>query len=144
MKRSIIPYNPLLKELAKKLRSNMTYSEVVLWNELKNGKMLAYDFDRQRPILEYIVDFYCKDLMLALEIDGLSHDAEIEVVKDKERQIQLESAGVHFLRFNALQVVRDITNIRRAIEGWIFDYEDKNGIPEHISNKRDQLKTKNI
>lgn len=45
MKRQIIPYNPALKELAKKLRQNMTYSEVMLWNELKNGKMLGYDFD---------------------------------------------------------------------------------------------------
>ena len=74
MKRSILPYNPHLKEFAKKLRSNMTYSEVKLWNELKDGKMNGYDFDRQRPIGNYIVDFYCKDTMLAIEIDGVTHE----------------------------------------------------------------------
>lgn len=53
MKRRIIPYNPKLKELAGKLRQNMTYSEIKLWNELKNGRLMGYDFDRQRPIGSY-------------------------------------------------------------------------------------------
>ena len=63
MRRKISPYNPKLKPLAKALRKNMTFSEVLLWNELKQKKMLGHDFDRQRPIDNYIVDFYCKDLM---------------------------------------------------------------------------------
>ncbi len=67
MKRKIIPYNPKLKPLAKALRKNMTFAEVLLWNELKNKQMLGYDFDRQRPIDNYIIDFYCKDLMLPLK-----------------------------------------------------------------------------
>jgi len=57
MKRKIIPYNPKLKEFAKKLRKTMTFSEVKMWNELKNGQLMGYDFDRQRPIGNYIVDF---------------------------------------------------------------------------------------
>lgn len=77
MKSKIIPYNPKLKELAKSLRKNVTFSEVLLWNELKQKKMLGYDFDRQRPIEEYIVDFYSKDLMLAIEVDGDSHNSDI-------------------------------------------------------------------
>jgi very-short-patch-repair endonuclease len=48
----------------------MTLSEVLLWNELKSKQVLGYDFDRQRPIDNYIVDFYCKDLQLVIEIDG--------------------------------------------------------------------------
>ena len=52
----------------------MTLSEVSLWNEIKNGRMLGYDFDRQRPIGNYIVDFYCKDLQLAIEVDGITHE----------------------------------------------------------------------
>jgi very-short-patch-repair endonuclease len=76
------------KEVAKKLRQNMTFSEVKLWNELKNGKMLGYDFDRQRPIGNYIVDFYCKDLLLALEADGVTHLDEKTVLKDKRRQAE--------------------------------------------------------
>ncbi|MEZ5011804.1 MAG: DUF559 domain-containing protein [Bacteroidales bacterium] len=51
----------------------MTLSEVLLWNNLRNKMMLGYDFDRQKPIGEYIVDFYCKDLYLAIEIDGNTH-----------------------------------------------------------------------
>ncbi len=73
MNRVIIPYNPKLKELARKLRQRMTFSEVKLWNELKNEKMMCYDFDRQHSVWNYIVDFYCKDLFLAIEIDGITH-----------------------------------------------------------------------
>jgi very-short-patch-repair endonuclease len=62
MKRKIIPYTPQALERAKQLRKNMTYSEVKLWMELRNGGMMGYDFDRQKPMLNYIVDFYCKDL----------------------------------------------------------------------------------
>jgi very-short-patch-repair endonuclease len=56
LKRNILPYNPKLKELSKKLRRNMTYSEVKLWNELKNGKLNGYDFYRQKAIGNYIVE----------------------------------------------------------------------------------------
>ena len=56
----MIPYNRCLKERAKRPRQNMTFSEVKLWNELKNGKIMGYDFDRQRPIGNYIVDFIVK------------------------------------------------------------------------------------
>ncbi|OQP47117.1 hypothetical protein A4H97_06285 [Niastella yeongjuensis] len=138
MKRKILPYNPALKELARKLRTNMTFSEVKLWDALKDGNMLEYDFDRQRPIGNYIVDFYCKDLMLAIEIDGITHSFEDVCVKDTNRQEELECLGVKFLRFNALQVVNDITNVCRAIEYWIIDFEEKHGIPDHIQKKRNK------
>jgi len=85
MRRKILPYNPKLKPLAKALRKNMTLAEVLLWNKLKQKQMLKYDFDRQRPIDNYIVDFYCKDLMLAIEIDGSSHEFE-EVIKNDEQK----------------------------------------------------------
>jgi len=74
----------------------MTYSEVMLWNELKNGKMLGYDFDRQRPIGNYIVDFYCKDLKLAIEVDGITHEDEKVIMKDEIRQDELEIFGISF------------------------------------------------
>lgn len=140
MKRKILPYNPNLKELARKLRQNMTYSEVKLWNALKDGKMMEYDFDRQRPIGNYIVDFYCKDLMLALEVDGITHDDELVIKKDEVRQEELEAMGVSFLRFNALDVVNDIDNVTRSIEGWILDYEDKNGVSEFVLRRRAEKK----
>ena len=126
MKRKIIPYNPKLKSLAKSLRKNMTFAEVLLWNELKQKKMMGYDFDRQRPIDEYIVDFYCKDLQLAIEIDGISHDYEEVIENDKIRQKRLESLGVHFLRFDDREVRNDRRNVLRTIEHWIEEYEENN------------------
>jgi len=137
--RKIIPYNPILKELAKKLRQNMTFSEVKLWNELKNGQMMGYDFDRQRPIGNYIVDFYCKDIQLALEIDGITHLDEKVVMKDEMRQKELEILGVNFLRFDAMLVVNKVEAVVREIRNWILGYEEKNGISEFVKRKRKAL-----
>ena len=136
MRRDIIPYNPKLKELARKLRKNMTFSEVKLWNELKNGKMMDYDFDRQRPIGNYIVDFYCKDLKLAIEVDGITHEDEKVMFKDKVRQEDLEVLGVNFLRFDALLVVNKIEAVVREIRNWIENYEQKHGVSEFVKSKR--------
>jgi very-short-patch-repair endonuclease len=115
-KRNIIPYNPKLKAIASKLRKDMTLSEVLLWDELKQKKMLGYDFDRQKPLDNYIVDFYCKDLMLTIEIDGNSHDHEEAYKADQIRQQKLESYGVHFLRFDDKEVKQDMNNVLRTIE----------------------------
>lgn len=139
MKRNIIPYNPKLIELAKKLRQDMTFSEVKLWNELKNGQMLGYDFDRQRPIGNYIVDFYCKDLQLALEVDGITHEGEKVMLKDEIRQNELEIAGVNFLRFDALLVVNKIESVVKEIERWVLNYEEKKGVNEFVQRKQDKM-----
>lgn len=139
MKRRIIQYNSKLKPLAYKLRSRMTFSEVKLWNELKNGKMLGYDFDRQRVIGNYIVDFYCKDLQLALEVDGITHEEDKLILKDAIRQKDLEAAGVKFLRFNALLVVNKVEAIVKEIAAWIIDYEEKHGVPLIVKARRDKL-----
>jgi very-short-patch-repair endonuclease len=117
----IIPYNPKLKELARKLRKNMTFSEVLIWSQLKQKKMLGYDFDRQRPINDYIVDFYCRDLMLAIEIDGATHEFEEVWKRDTQRQERLESLGVRFLRFRDDQVKRDLESVMMSIQRWIED-----------------------
>ena len=126
----------MLKEVAKKLRRNVTFSEVKLWNELKNGKMLGYDFDRQRPIGNYIVDFYCKDLQLALEVDGITHLDEKIILKDKVRQDELETFGVNFLRFDALLIVNKVESVLKEIQNWILEYESKNGVVEFVKRKR--------
>ena len=126
MKRKILPYKPYLKPLAKALRKNMTFAEVLLWNELKQKRMCGYDFDRQRPIYNYIVDFYCKDLMLAIEVDGISHYSEEANIDDNIRQREIEELGVSFLRFDDGEVRTDMQNVLRSIEGWIMDWEDAN------------------
>lgn len=118
----IIPYKPHLKELARKLRQNMTLGEVILWKHLKGKQMLGYDFDHQRPIDRFIVDFYCKRLRLAIEIDGSSHDSEEAQVKDQERQARLESLGVRFLRFREAEVRYETAMVLQVIEEWILQH----------------------
>jgi very-short-patch-repair endonuclease len=120
MRRKIIRYNPTLKELARNLRKNSTLSEVILWRHLKGKQMLGYDFHRQRPVDNYIVDFYCSELLLAIEIDGESHDAKGE--DDLKRQKRLESLGVRFLRFYDRDVKENVEGVVGAIEDWIKTY----------------------
>ncbi|MGB1243763.1 MAG: endonuclease domain-containing protein, partial [Chitinophagales bacterium] len=86
--------------------------------------MMGYDFHRQKPMNQYIVDFYAPDLMLAIEIDGRSHDFEEVRVNDAVRQAKSENFGVFFLRFSDMQVKTDIENVLRAIQGWIEDFEE--------------------
>lgn len=114
----------------------MTFSEVKLWNELKNGKMMCYDFDRQRPIGNYIVDFYCKDLKLATEVDGITHEDDKVMKKDAIRQQILEDFGINFLRFDALLVVNKVEAVVREVRNWIEEYEMKNGVPLIVQNRR--------
>jgi very-short-patch-repair endonuclease len=117
----------------------MTFSEVKLWNELKNGQLMGYDFDRQRPIGYSIVDFYCKDLQLAIEVDGITHLDEEAIIKDKIRQKNLEEYGISFLRFDALLVVDKVEAAVRDIRNWITEYESKNGVNDFVLRKREAL-----
>ena len=134
MKRVIVPYNKELKERARKLRNNSTRSEVLLWKYLKGRLMKGYDFHRQKPLDEFIVDFYCCELFLAIEIDGSSHIGKEKY--DRERQIKIESLGVHFLRFDDLLVKRDVEIVIRTIENWIDEYEKLHpDLPEMIKER---------
>jgi very-short-patch-repair endonuclease len=130
MRRKIIPYNPRLKALARQLRSNLTRTEAMLWEHLKNKQLRGYDFDRQRPIDEYIVDFFCKDLLLAIEIDGASHDHPDAYLEDLTRQQRLESLGIHLLRFTDHDVHQDPAAVARAIEDWVTAHYTS---PNHLS-----------
>lgn len=124
MKRKrIIPYNPKLKERANYLRKNSTLSEVLLWKYLKGKKTPGYDFDRQKPIDNYIVDFFCNELMLAIEIDGSTHNYNSE--EDRKRQTKLESLGVRFLRFNDLDIKKNMSGILSVIGNWIREHTNK-------------------
>lgn len=120
--RKIYPYNPELKELARQLRNHSTLSEVLLWNQLKNKRIMGYDFHRQKPILNYILDFFCHEMELAIEIDGCSHDFEEAYKKDKSRQEEIEKLGIVFLRFDDLQVKKNMAGVLQAIEGWIKNH----------------------
>ena len=85
---------------------------------------------RQKPIGDYIVDFYCSRLKLAIEIDGESHDGKFE--KDEIRQHYLKSLGLSILRFNDLEIKKDIYNVLRVIEGWVQKFEINNPRPPFI------------
>ncbi|PLX27084.1 DNA methylase [Candidatus Parcubacteria bacterium] len=111
-----------LKYLARNLRNNSTLSEVLLWNNLKARK-LGPRFLRQKQIFNYIVDFYCAEYKLIIEIDGASHGEKEE--KDKIRQDQLEKAGYRILRFNDSQVKKDIDGVLRAIQIFIEEERGK-------------------
>jgi len=102
---------------AKELRSNLTVSEAMLWKSLSGRSMRGYDFDRQKPIGDYIVDFYCKALMLAVEIDGDSH--RNKEAYDARCQAWLDSQGVRFLRFDDALFREQPQHAVRAIDAWI-------------------------
>jgi len=112
-----ILYSKDLKQRSRELRNNSTLAEVLLWNHLKRRKMLGYQFMRQKSIHHFIVDFFCAKLKLVIEIDGESH--WLRFGEDRRRQEYLEQLGVHVLRFNDLDVKKDIGNMLSSIEGWI-------------------------
>jgi len=117
-----IYYNPKLKKLARKLRVNMSLPEILLWNQLK-GKKLGYDFHRQKPIDNYIVDFFCSKLKLIIEVDGEVHKDKGE--DDIERQSKLESFGLKVLRFKASDIMKNLNYVIEAIEDYVEKFEEK-------------------
>ncbi len=114
----IIPYNPELVPYAKILRQNMTLGEIALWREIK-GKKLGVRFSRQIPIDQYIVDFYCKNLQLAIEVDGSIHFKDEQQNKDIFRQNRLESLGVVLVRFNDLDVKNNLSLVLEELKNTI-------------------------
>ncbi len=101
-------YNKQLKNFARINRKAGNLSEALLWNELKQRKM-GVQFKRQRPIGNYIADFYCCEKKLVIEIDGWSHDNKYE--QDKSRDEYMESLGIHVLRISDKDVKQDMSNI---------------------------------
>ena len=131
-KRTIIPYNPNLKEFARQLRNNSTKAEVILWQKLKNKQMYGYDFHRQKPIDNYIIDFFCYELMLAIEVDGYSHQLEEVYDKDIIKTQKLNQLGISLLRFTDNEVLKDTFNVLLAIENFIADFEENRGATNKV------------
>lgn len=117
MKKSILPYNPRLKQLAQMLRKQSTLAEILLWNELKGKKMSGFDFHRQKPIDIFVVDFYCPRLALVIEIHGVTHYGKEE--EDRNRQKTLESFGLHVFRFRDEDVKQNLEGVVLALREWI-------------------------
>jgi len=88
---------------------------------LKGKKLRGYDFHRQKPIDNFIVDLFCNELSLAIEIDGSTHNDKVK--QDDARQARLESLGVHVVRFTEMQVRQGLQDVLMAIEEWIDAHE---------------------
>ncbi|HEY5125112.1 MAG TPA: DUF559 domain-containing protein [Ignavibacteria bacterium] len=116
----LIKYNSKNKHLSRVLRKKSTLAEVLLWNELKGRKILNYQFMRQKPIGNYIVDFYCSPLKLVVEIDGLTHIGKEDY--DLKREKYLTSIGLIVLRFFDNDVKQNMSGVIGALYEWI----DKN------------------
>ena len=97
----------------------MTRAEVLLWQQLRARQVEGCDFDRQRPIDEYIVDFFSKDLMLAIEVDGATHDSATGQRHDQRRQQRLEALGVRVLRFQDEEVRQNLEGVLAVIREWV-------------------------
>lgn len=100
------PYNPDLNDFARELRTHGTKSEAMLWKVLKN-KQTGYTFTRQKPILNYIADFYCHELNVVVEVDGCSHFSKEDYLDDKERDRQMNAIGIRVVRILDSEVIKN-------------------------------------
>ncbi|EPR65379.1 endonuclease domain-containing protein [Cyclobacterium qasimii] len=125
-----VPYNINLKEFSRDLRTHSTLSEVLLWQKLKGRQFRGYAFNRQKPLGDFIVDFYCKKLQLVIEIDGDSHFYPESVVKDQKRQLILEKKDLFFLRFLDKEVKKSMSYVLQEIGTYIDDWELQNDVPK--------------
>lgn len=108
-------YNKKLQPFANENRKQMTKAEACLWKYVLKAKMTGYTFNRQRPVLNYIADFMCKELKLIIEVDGITHTFEQIIENDKIRQHKLEEHGFTLIRFTDNEVLTNIANVRRTI-----------------------------
>ena len=113
-----LPYNPSLKTRAKALRKAGNFSEVVFWKEVRNKTFWSVDFDRQRIIGNYIVDFYVKTLGLVVEIDGEIHNSQEEY--DEKREKFLNTLGLKVFRISTSKIMFDIENGMKDLEQFII------------------------
>ncbi len=87
--------------------------------------MMGYDFHRQKPLDNFIADFFCHELMLVIELDGYSHNFEEVVLRDKVKERKLAELGITVIRFDDSDVLSDMNNVLRTITNYILDYEEE-------------------
>ena len=108
-------YISTLKAPSRRLRSNQTPAEQALWQRIRKKQLNGLPFYRQKPLLEYIVDFYCPAAKLVIEIDGDYHNTAEQHEKDQHRDQRLTALGLKVLRFTNTQVERDIEMVLKEI-----------------------------
>lgn len=102
--------------LAKELRESMTQAEILMWDKLKNKQFKGYKFRRQHPIHQFIVDFYCHELKLIIEIDGKYHDSEEQRNNDLKRSEMLCFQGLREIRFTNEEIIKNIRFVLQQLE----------------------------
>jgi very-short-patch-repair endonuclease len=108
-----LPYNPNLKQRAKKLRQAGNLSEVLFWNQVKNKQFKGLDFDRQKIVGNYIVDFYCSNWNVVIEIDGSSHDNKQEY--DQARDSYLKNLGLVVIHIPVIEVMKNMAGVMEML-----------------------------
>ena len=104
------------KEKRRYLRKCMTKAEVLLWLQVKNRQIEGKRFLRQFSIKTYVVDFYCPEEKLAIEIDGATHITNVQKERDHIRQKEIENLGIRFLRFSNMEIYCDMINVINKIK----------------------------
>jgi very-short-patch-repair endonuclease len=105
-----IPYNQTLTQKARENRKNPTPAEKKIWADILQGKnFIGFKFTRQKPLDEYIVDFYCSEILLAIEIDGDSHATQKQY--DQKRTKRLNDLGITVLRYTNDEVMGNIDGV---------------------------------
>jgi len=113
--------NPKLTERSKELRKNATFAERLLWKHLRGRQLFGYQFMRQKPIDNYIVDFYCSKLHLVIEIDGITHNGKQKY--DEKKESKLEEIGLEVMRFDGYYVMNHINETLEMITNKIRELE---------------------
>jgi very-short-patch-repair endonuclease len=111
----MLRYNAKLKEPARILRTHLTDSEQMLWSRLRRKQLLGVQFYRQKPLGQYIVDFYAPSIRLVVEVDGSQHFAVEQAAYDSQRTAYLESQGLRVLRFTNLEVLQETEAVVETI-----------------------------
>jgi very-short-patch-repair endonuclease len=111
----MLPYNKHLKTKARELRKNLTLSEKALWSRLRGKQLLGVQFYRQKPIGDYIVDFYAPIAKLVVEVDGSQHLTGDHVESDQKRDLYLSGMGLKVIRFNSREVLTNTDEVVQVI-----------------------------
>lgn len=111
----MLTYQKNLKKFSRDLRKNMPPAEILLWSRLRKKQVLGLRFCRQKPLLNYIVDFYCYNAKLVIECDGGQHFEKNHMQSDQERDDQLNQKGILVLRFDNLQITSQLDAVMQKI-----------------------------
>lgn len=108
-------YNNKHRAFARNLRKNQTEAEKLLWSKLRSRQLLGYKFRRQQPIENFILDFYCEEKKLGIELDGSQHQTSYHKIYDYKRTLALEQDGIRIIRFFDNEVFENFNGVINKI-----------------------------